>query len=83
MSVAPPRQRLIAYLPIMRKVSDYKLIVFPLPDEVEKHVNAQLQQQGYELYGPPFGSMNCYGQALVKYEQAVSDEVPSTLRQTG
>jgi hypothetical protein len=62
----------------MRKVSDYKLIVFNDHNEVQKDTNAFLQQ-GYELYGPPFGSKDCYGQAVVKYEQAVLGQMPSTL----
>jgi hypothetical protein len=63
----------------MRKVSDYKLLVFASAEEVEKTVNAYLQQ-GYELHGPPFGSAASYGQAMIKHEQAEHDVMPSTLK---
>lgn len=67
----------------MKKVSDYKLIVFAKYEPVAETVNALIREQGYELYGPPFGSANSYGQALVKYEQEVPEEMPTTLEQKG
>ena len=42
-----------------------------------------LQKQGYELHGSPFGSAECFGQALVKYEQAHPTGLPSTLQSHG
>ena len=67
----------------MRKVSQFKLIVKTAPELLEEEVNLFLQKQGYELHGSPFGSAECFGQALVKYEQAHPTGLPSTLQSHG
>ena len=70
-------------LAAMRKVSQFKLIVKTAPELLEEEVNLFLQKQGYELHGSPFGSAECFGQALVKYEQAHPTGLPSTLQSHG
>ncbi|HET9522960.1 MAG TPA: hypothetical protein VFO90_01945, partial [Terrimicrobiaceae bacterium] len=70
-------------LAAMRKVSQFRLIVKTAPELLEEEVNLLLQKQGYELHGSPFGSAGCFGQALVKYEQAHPTGLPSTLQSHG
>ena len=65
---------------IMRTISHYKLIVNSDRESVEKEVNEFLKEQGYELYGSPFGCATSICQALVKHEHARSTQFPTTLQ---
>ena len=65
---------------IMRIITHYKLIADSDRQSVEKEVNEFLKEQGYELYGSPFSCATSFCQALVKYEQARSNQFPTTLQ---
>jgi hypothetical protein len=66
--------------PDMRKAYRYKIVLSQRLEVVEKDVNVCLEQFGYDLYGSPFSRGDEYVQALVKGEDPLATEIPSTLR---
>lgn len=49
----------------MENVSDYKMVTSTSSDDLNKRINALLQD-GYKLYGSPVGLDAGVGQALIK-----------------
>jgi hypothetical protein len=61
-----------------RKAYRYKIVSSQSIEDVEKEVNACLEQLSYELYGSPFSFGDRYVQALVKTEESFTSPLQYT-----